>query len=134
DLGGFQTAPPVDPRGYRKFDFPVPAAVRAYAFAQFLAALAGASWTFWQQDARLLAWAALPIVGSLLSLGWLLEARRWAIRLEAGRLALLAAAAAAVARGGALAIVLALLAVSAAWLAWAALRSGAQGAPASAPA
>src|SRR5262245_19666645 len=47
DLGGYQPAPEVDPRAVTRFDFTIPAGLRAYAFVQFLVVLGlGAAFLF----------------------------------------------------------------------------------------
>jgi sterol desaturase/sphingolipid hydroxylase (fatty acid hydroxylase superfamily) len=88
-LGGFEPAPPVDPRTYRKFDVPQPGRLRAYVAVQFLIALLASAFFLQNREdfpppARAL--AAFVIVASVTSLGWLLESRRHAKALEAVRL------------------------------------------------
>jgi hypothetical protein len=96
ELGGFQAAPEVDP-GQEKFDTPVPAGLAAYVFVQFLIVLAGATaLLFLQGDLGLglRAAGAVAILVTLVSLGGLLERKRWALGLEIARLLVLALAAA----------------------------------------
>lgn len=76
-----------------EYDPPVPAALRAYCFLQFLVLL-GLGTLFLQNAARLSPWAALQsalfLTLGLMTIGALLERRRWAIVGEAARLLWLA--------------------------------------------
>ncbi len=85
-------APPGDAalRARGKFAVPVPRWVRAYAVAQFVPVVAA---TFlmllWQQTAggRALGVAAALVLWTLLSVGGLMDGKRWAVPVEAARLA-----------------------------------------------
>ncbi len=79
DLGGFQPAPEVDRATARRFEVPVPAAVRAYVLMQLAATLAFGSWFLFRRSewtAPAQAAASLAVVASLVTLAGLLE-RRW---------------------------------------------------------
>jgi sterol desaturase/sphingolipid hydroxylase (fatty acid hydroxylase superfamily) len=98
ELGGFQPAPEVDP-GQVKFDTAVPAGLAAYVLVQFLIVLAGATaLLFLQGDLDLgpRAAGAAAILVTLVSLGGLLERKRWALGLEIARVLVLAVAAVSV--------------------------------------
>lgn len=92
ELGGFQAAPEIDRATQRKFDPPMPRALAVYALLQFVVVLVFASLLLFKQDAW--RWPALvagtgAIVGSLIGLGALMEGRRWAVHVEATRVAVL---------------------------------------------
>jgi alkylglycerol monooxygenase len=90
DLGGFQAPPEVDPARVEKFATPAPLGLRAYAFVQFLITLAvGSVFLFrqasWPPATR---WTTgVFIVVGLVAASGLFERRRWAVPLEAARLA-----------------------------------------------
>lgn len=77
-----------------KHERPIPAGVRRYALVQF-APLIAATFVMLLADpavhARLLAVALLLVLWTLVSVGGLLDGRRWAVPLEVARLAALAA-------------------------------------------
>ncbi len=78
-----------------KFEQPVAAGVQRYALVQFLPLIAATFFMLlWQVEARprALGVAALFVFWTLLAVGGLLDGRRWAVPLEAARLAALAAA------------------------------------------
>jgi hypothetical protein len=118
-----------------KFGQPVAAGVQRYAFVQFLPTIAATFFMLLSDQAvqaRLLAVAALFVLWTLLTVGGLLDGRRWAVPLEVGRLAGLAAALVAwnplPAAAGRLALAAVPLALGmAAWLLLEALRRGATG-------
>jgi len=89
DLGGFVAPPEVDRGSYRKFEVPLPRRTQLYVLAQFVVVNLGAV-AFLYQGAHLgtaaRVAAALGILASLVSLGGLLDRRRWAAPLEALRL------------------------------------------------
>jgi sterol desaturase/sphingolipid hydroxylase (fatty acid hydroxylase superfamily) len=94
DLGGYQAPPEVDRATYRKFATPVPRALAAYVFVQFLIALAGVNALLFAQEKLprpLLLAGAASVVLSLVALGGLFERKRWAFALEHVRVPLLAA-------------------------------------------
>ncbi len=121
ELGGFVGAPEVDSASYRKFEVESPTGLRAYAFAQFLPALLGVSALLSAQDrlprAELLGWSALAVV-SLVSIGGLLEHRRWALGLECVRVPALVLGAASMLPAAGPALVVGLALAAAALLAW----------------
>jgi alkylglycerol monooxygenase len=78
-----------------KFDRPLRRGVRLYAFVQFMPLIAATFFLLlWVDDApvRALGLAALFVFWTLLTVGGLLDARRWAVPAELARLAALAAA------------------------------------------
>jgi hypothetical protein len=89
ELGGYVPPPEVERATYAKHDAPAPRAVRLYVLAQFvivnLAAVACLRASGRMDGTARVAAAAL-LVGSLLSLGGLLDRRPWAPALEAARL------------------------------------------------
>jgi alkylglycerol monooxygenase len=90
ELGGFQPAPEVNRETLRKYGPPQPRAVKIYVLAQFVLLNVFTSFflfsqSAWTSFARVAAAAA--IVVSVLSLGGLLERKRWAHGLETVRLA-----------------------------------------------
>jgi sterol desaturase/sphingolipid hydroxylase (fatty acid hydroxylase superfamily) len=89
ELGGFEPAPEVDARSYRKWDVEAPAGVTLYVFAQFVVIMLGTGALLNLQDSLsrgpLIA-GSLLVVLSLVALGGLLERRVWAPWLEATRL------------------------------------------------
>jgi alkylglycerol monooxygenase len=96
DLGGFVSAPEVDPASYRKWETPLPRGLGLYGLAQFGLVLVAAAYGLFRQDdfgrpafGGLAAAAALSLVG----LGGLLERKAWAPALEAARQTSLCAAA-----------------------------------------
>jgi alkylglycerol monooxygenase len=94
ELGGYEPPPEVDPATYGKWDVPFSRATGAYALAQMALLLAGT--TVYLRAAPLLAplvrgAGAALIVVSLVALAGLLEGKRWARALEAGRLCVLVA-------------------------------------------
>ena len=110
DLGGPRPPPPVG-AGAVKFDRPYPRRVGAYALVQFalLALVAVGLITFGASlDRGIAAAGALAVTWGLLNLGALFEAKPWALRSEALRVAAMPLAA------------LALLSGAAAWIATAA--------------
>jgi sterol desaturase/sphingolipid hydroxylase (fatty acid hydroxylase superfamily) len=119
ELGGFVAAAPVDATTYRKWDVERPPALGAYALAQFVAVLGGASLLLFQQQ-RLgrasLAIGSALIAASLVALGGLLERKPWAPWLEALRLSLAAGWVAMNAPPVLAALALAASAGSVAWL------------------
>jgi sterol desaturase/sphingolipid hydroxylase (fatty acid hydroxylase superfamily) len=89
DLGGFEVAPEVDPKTYRKWDVAVRPRVSAYVFAQFVFVMLGSGVLLNLQDKLArgpLVAGSLLVVVSLVALGSLLEGRRWAPWLETARL------------------------------------------------
>jgi alkylglycerol monooxygenase len=102
----------------RKFTVPVPAALQAYAAVQFAPVIAA---TFlmllWQGSAPkgALATAAVLVFWTLLSLGALMDARRWSVPVELARLAAVVAVA-LVARPALASLVAALAGASTWWL------------------
>jgi alkylglycerol monooxygenase len=100
ELGGFVPAPEVDAATYGKWDVPLPRGRAAYTVVQFALLLAGVT-AYLNLESRLspaaLAGGGALIVLSLAALTGLLEGRRWAPYVEAGRL--LAALALAAAYG-----------------------------------
>jgi len=87
ELGGFVRAPEVDPR-HVKYDAAASGGLVAYVFVQFVLALAAATLLLFRQDdlsLGLRAAGAVAIVITLVSLGGLLERKRWATALEAMR-------------------------------------------------
>ena len=111
ELGGFAPPPEVDRASHVRYAVPVTAVLKAYVLAQFALVTLGAvaflaAAPRWDGLSR--AAAALAVTLSLVSLGGLLDRRRWAPAVEAARVAVLAGAAAvlagsAVALGAALA-------------------------------
>jgi sterol desaturase/sphingolipid hydroxylase (fatty acid hydroxylase superfamily) len=94
ELGGFVAAPDVDPR-HVKYDASASGALVAYVFVQFVLALAAATLLLFRQDdlsLGLRAAGAVAIVATLISLGGLLEQKRWAAWLEPLRVIALVAA------------------------------------------
>jgi sterol desaturase/sphingolipid hydroxylase (fatty acid hydroxylase superfamily) len=90
ELGGYVGPADVDRDTYRKWDVPLSKGIAAYTTAQFALLLLGT--TLYLNAASRLSTVALGaggalIVASLLALGGLLERRRWATYLEAGRVA-----------------------------------------------
>jgi sterol desaturase/sphingolipid hydroxylase (fatty acid hydroxylase superfamily) len=89
DLGGFVAAPEVDRASYQRYDTRACRAVQIYVLVQFAVVLGG-SVLFLHVASRLSSGAsvaaAIAILVSLLSLGGLLDRRRWAKPLEAARL------------------------------------------------
>jgi sterol desaturase/sphingolipid hydroxylase (fatty acid hydroxylase superfamily) len=84
ELGGFVAAPGVDPR-HVKYDAAASGGLVAYVFVQFVLALAGATLLLFRQDDLSLAVraaGAVAILITLISLGGLLERKRWAAWLE----------------------------------------------------
>jgi alkylglycerol monooxygenase len=103
-LGGFVPVPEVDRASYRKYDVPLPGALKLYVLAQF-AVTAAVAVALLHAGATLVPLgrigAAIAILLSLLSLGGLLDRRPWAVPLEAARvLGVLLAVAVLVWRGG----------------------------------
>ena len=87
EMGGFVAAPDVDP-GHVKYDAAAPRGLVAYVFLQFVLALAGATLLLFRQDELplgLRAAGAVAVVVTLVSLGGLLERKRWAAWLEPAR-------------------------------------------------
>jgi hypothetical protein len=87
-------------RGRPKHDPPLPPAVRWYALLQFVPAVAATALALWfraEAPRPALAAAALLVFWTLVSIGGLLDRRRWAVPAELGRLAAVAATAAALA-------------------------------------
>ncbi len=102
ELGGYVPAPPVDRASYRKYETAASWSLMVYTALHFALVLGGSSWLLFRQshlapgraggrDAAVHAGAG-PIAG-------LLDRRPWALGLESARLLLLAASAAAWARG-----------------------------------
>jgi sterol desaturase/sphingolipid hydroxylase (fatty acid hydroxylase superfamily) len=123
DLGGPLRPTEVDRASYVKFDVPQPMAMKLYVLGQLISVLL-ATTPYLQQNEALAPGGrvagALAIAWSLLSLGGLLERRRWAVALEAARLGALALLAAlAPLTPAANAGVVTLAAASGLWLAWA---------------
>jgi sterol desaturase/sphingolipid hydroxylase (fatty acid hydroxylase superfamily) len=120
ELGGFQAAPEVDRDTLRKYDPPLPRALKIYVLAQFVLLNVFTSFflfnqSAWTSFARVA--AASTIVVGALSLGGLLERKGWAHGLETARLAGAAAVLPWVATKPALAAIgLCLVLVSAGWL------------------
>jgi alkylglycerol monooxygenase len=89
DLGGYVPAPEVDAATYLKWEVPLPRGRGAYTLVQFGLLLLGVI-VYLNLEARLATGAlvagAVLIVLSLTALTGLLEGRRWAPYLEAGRL------------------------------------------------
>jgi sterol desaturase/sphingolipid hydroxylase (fatty acid hydroxylase superfamily) len=125
DLGGFQAPPDIDRASQRKFDPPVASGLSAYALGQFVLVLGFASVLLFNQDrwsGSILAAGTAAVLWSLVSLGALLEGRRWTVAAEIARMALLAPLATAVltssGRTGWAALAAAAGIASAAWLLW----------------
>ena len=98
ELGGFVAAGAVDRTTYRKWDVERSPALAAYALAQFVPVLGGASVLLFQQqrlDRLSLVIGSGLIAASLVALGGLLERKAWAPWLEALRLLLVTGWAAA---------------------------------------
>jgi hypothetical protein len=90
DLGGFQAPPEVDPSRAEKFTTPAPAALKAYAFVQFVITVAVGTVFLFRQESWPAAtrWTtAAFVVAGLIACSGLLERRRWAIPVEVARLA-----------------------------------------------
>lgn len=88
DLGGFVSAPEVDPGSYRKWETPLPRGLGLYGLAQFALVLIVTAYALFQQDGLgRLAFGGLAAVAalSLVGLGGLFERRAWALSLEAAR-------------------------------------------------
>ncbi|HEX6739485.1 MAG TPA: sterol desaturase family protein [Vicinamibacteria bacterium] len=121
ELGGFQPAPEVSRATQRRFATPLPRALAAYAFAQFVVVLLAAAVLLFAQDSvsrgALLA-GAVAIVSSLVVVGGLFERKPWARTAEAARLAAAAAAAGMWISAGGGAPALAATALCLASLAW----------------
>lgn len=84
ELGGFAPAPEVDP-GHVKYETAASGGLVVYVFVQFVLALAAATLLLFRQDELSLgvrAGGAIAIVITLISLGGLLERKRWAAWLE----------------------------------------------------
>jgi hypothetical protein len=119
ELGGFRGASEVDRGTYRKWDAPRPPGLAAYALAQFVPVLAGASLLLFRQeqlDRWSLAVGAGLIAASLVALGGLLEGKPWALGFETLRLVLVAGWAAASGTVALAVLAATAAAVSAAWL------------------
>jgi hypothetical protein len=119
ELGGFRVASEVDRQTYRKWDAPRPPGLAAYALAQFVPVLAGASLLLFRQeqlDRWSLAVGAGLIAASLVALGGLLEGKAWALGFETLRLVLVAGWAAASGTAALAVLAAAAAAGSAAWL------------------
>jgi hypothetical protein len=127
DLGGPVGPTEVDRASYLKFDVPLAGAVKLYVLGQFAAVLVATTLYLRQSEGLvpvIRVAGAVGVVWSLSSLGGLLDRRRWAVPLEAARLAGLAVAVPLVPLAPAVGAGLAAAAVgSFAWLAWA-LRKG----------
>src|SRR6185503_1320017 len=94
EMGGFVAAPDVDP-GHVKYDAAASRGLVAYVFLQFVLALAGATLLLFRQDELPLgvrAAGAVAVVVTLVSLGGLLERKRWAAWLEPARVIVLVVA------------------------------------------
>ena len=120
ELGGFDPPPEVNAATYRKFDPPVPRALKAYVLVQFVVVnLLTSAFLFRQAGfTPEVRWAlAVLIVSALASLGGLIEARRWAFGLELVRLIASVVVAFWLASPGPALAVLALALGSVAWLA-----------------
>jgi hypothetical protein len=119
ELGGFVAAATVDRTTYRKWDVERSPALAAYALAQFVPVLGGASVLLFQQqrlDRLSLVIGSGLIAASLVALGGLLERKPWAPWLEALRLLLVTGWAAAGSAPPLVAFAFALSAGSVAWL------------------
>jgi hypothetical protein len=119
ELGGFVAAATVDRTTYRKWDVERSPALAAYALAQFVPVLGGASVLLFQQqrlDRLSLAIGSGLIAASLVALGGLLERKPWAPWLEALRLLLLTGWSAASSAPPLAALAFAVSAGSVAWL------------------
>ncbi len=91
-LGGTMAPPEIDTNAHQKFQIPVPKQLAAYVLVQYTLCLIGAAvflfsvekWLMWQK-----AGTAGLVILSILSIGWLLERKSFAFKLEAARLLLL---------------------------------------------
>ena len=91
-LGGFDGPKAKDSTTYRKFDTRVSNAVNGYVAVQFALLLLVTSYFLFQQDklSMLAQWTTAALIGwRVMNLGVLLEAHRWAVRSEIGRVVLL---------------------------------------------
>lgn len=91
-LGGYIKPPEVDKDSYEKFQVPLPSWLAGYVLFQYTLCLAGTALFLFSVE-QLVLWqkiaGAALLTCSVLSMGWLLERRPFAFRLEAGRLLLL---------------------------------------------
>lgn len=93
-LGEYAAPGPVDARTFRKWDTQSSRAVNVYVALNFLVTTAVTTWLLHREPALAMsekAFAASVILATLLSWGALLEAKKWAIYLEAARLPIAAA-------------------------------------------
>ena len=93
ELGGFQGATAKDRDTYRKFDTQVSGSISGYVVAQFILLLAVVTFFLFRQNdlgtARMWATAGLIVVW-VMTMGLLLEGRRWALGVEVLRVILFA--------------------------------------------
>jgi sterol desaturase/sphingolipid hydroxylase (fatty acid hydroxylase superfamily) len=98
-LGGFDGPKAKDRATYRKFDTRVSDAANAYVAVQFALLLAITSFFLFQQDklSLLAQWTTAALIGWwVMNLGVMLEAHRWAVLSETGRVVLVGLATALV--------------------------------------
>ena len=96
ELGGYQPAPEVEARSYRKWETGTPRGLRFYLLGQFVTVLVAASMFLFLQErvGPLLAISTCSyIVASLVVFGALFEGKPWAFAAESFRIVLSAAAA-----------------------------------------
>lgn len=93
ELGGFEGATAKDRSVYRKYDTQVTSGATGYVIAQFILLLAVVTFFLFRQDdlgtARMWATAGLIVVW-VMTMGLLLEGRRWALGVEVLRVFLFA--------------------------------------------
>jgi alkylglycerol monooxygenase len=90
DLGGPVVVPPADRAAFPRYDVRAPRAMRVYVGVQFAIAVVAATGYLWIESTAphaFLVASAAAIVLSVVAWGALLEGKRWAWPLEAGRLA-----------------------------------------------
>jgi sterol desaturase/sphingolipid hydroxylase (fatty acid hydroxylase superfamily) len=94
-VGPWPPPPEVTPSTFRKYDPEVPRRVRPYLLLQLAVAVVALTWAMLRRpmlSPSVLTAVLVLIVWTLLAIGALLERKRWAIPVEAARLAALAAA------------------------------------------
>lgn len=88
-LGGYMAPPPVDKTMYKKFDPALSRLLSWYILAQYLITLAGAALFLFQEERLSLGiktLLGLCVLAAIVSLGWLMEQKSFAPKLEALRL------------------------------------------------
>lgn len=90
-LGGYMAPPTVDKAGYKKFNPALSRPLSWYILVQYLITLEGAALFLFQEESLSLgikALLGLCVLAAIVSLGWLMEQKHFALKVEALRLLL----------------------------------------------